>query len=268
MATDTNSGADDLLDRAESMEPIDSTETAEDVVDATMRTLGERVTDGQAADLAETLPDVAAEPLLAARPDEAEEFSLAAFVDRVMDRTDEVDVDTDDPVEPVELVRGAVAGVREVADETEIERTREQLPTEFDLVFDPGEPTTADEFRETVANELETAGLDDVDPDAATEATLETLAARITGGQAGDLAMYLPRDVRAPLTDTDEGTSPLDWTEFRDRIASRMDVETDDATDVTRAVFAAIRETTAERELENVLTQLPDEYDRTLEADR
>lgn len=99
----------DLLEQIASTEPVDSTETAREVVEATMETLGERITGGQAADLAATLPDVAAEPLREARPREAEELSLAAFVARVDERTNATD-DGDDPVQPVDLIRAALTG--------------------------------------------------------------------------------------------------------------------------------------------------------------
>ena len=254
MATDT-----DLLERTESTGPIDSTDEARDVIEATMETVGERITDGQAEDLAESLPDVAAEPLLSARPGEAEEFSLAEFLERVDERTERPE--TDDPVEPVERIRAALTGVRDVADETELERTRDQLPGEFDLVFEPGEPMDDAAFVDAVEDELEAAGLETVDPQEATAATLETLADRITGGEAGTLATYLPREVRTPLTGTEEDASQFDREEFLERIASGADVDAEEASAVARAVFAAVEESAAEDALERVRTQLPAEYD-------
>lgn len=157
-----------------------------------------------------------------------------------------------------------MTAVRDVADETELERAREQLPGEFDLVFEPGRPMTDDEFLETVADHL---GGVEVDPREAADAVLETMADRVTGGQAGDLAMYLPRGVRTPLTDTDEAALDFDRDEFLERIAARADAETDEATRMTRAVIDALRDAGAEHELENVRTQLPGEFDHLFEHD-
>lgn len=95
----------------------------------------------------------------------------------------------------------------------------------------------------------------------AIEATMRTLGERITDGQAADLALYLPREIRSPLVDVDERTADLSRDEFRDRIATRADIDADDATILICAVFDALRETAAETQLENVRTQLPDEYD-------
>ncbi|WP_148857987.1 DUF2267 domain-containing protein [Natronococcus pandeyae] len=248
----------DLLEQIASTDPVDSTESAREVVEATMETLGERITDGQATDLAATLPDVAADPLREAHPREAEEFSLAAFVARVDERTDATD-DSDDPVEPVDRIRAALTGIGTVADETELERTRDQLPGAFDVVFEPGQLLDDEEFYGIVAEGLPDTV--DAGPEEATDATLHVLAERITGGQAGDLALYLPREVRRPLVDSDEETRKFDRDEFLERIATQTDVERSDAPDLARAVFDGIRESTAREELENVRTQLPDEFD-------
>ena len=97
-----------------------------------------------------TLPDVAADPLREPHPREAEEFSLAAFVARVDERMDATD-DGDDPVEPVDRIRAAPTGIGSVADETELERTRDQLPGAFDVVFEPGQLLDDEEFDDIVA---------------------------------------------------------------------------------------------------------------------
>ncbi|WP_306054221.1 DUF2267 domain-containing protein [Natronococcus wangiae] len=232
MTTDST----DLLERIASTDPVDSTETAREGVEATMETLGERITDGQAEDLAATLLDVAAEPLREAHPREAEEFSLATFVARVAERTPVTD-DAGDPIEPVDLIRAVLTGVGTAADDAELERTRDQLRDEFGVVFEPGRLLDAEEFHETVAERL----LDgvDADPRTATDATLRTLADRITGRQAVDLALYLPRAVRRPLIDTDEDVREFGREEFLEHVATRANVAESDAADLARAVFDA-----------------------------
>lgn len=105
----------------------------------------------------------------------------------------------------------------------------------------------------------------DAGPEEAADATLHTLAERITGGQAGDLALYLPREGRRPLTDSDEETREFERDEFLERIAMQTDVERSDAPDLARAAFDGIRESTAREEFENVRTQLSNEYDDLFE---
>lgn len=186
----------------------------------------------------------------------------STFAARVEERTER----TDDPIETITLVRAVSTAVRDVADETELERTRNRLPDEFDLVFEPGQPMTEDEFLQVVTERLpcDTA----ITPKEATNATLETLADRVTGGQAGDLAVSLPRGVREPLTVTDERALEFGYGEFLQRIATDANVGTDDAPELARAVFGAIRTSTARREFEQDTHDSPRSSDNSSRSDR
>lgn len=246
---------DDLLAAIRSHEPIESTDDAREGLAAVMETVGERITEGQAEDLAATLPDAAATPLRAAQdgdpqPAEAEPFSSRNFLERVADRAD---VDA----EPLPLTRAVLAEVRTAADDAELERTRDQLPGQFDYFFEPGEPTSAAAFLDAVDDRLPA----DTDPRTATNAVLETLAERVTGGEAVDLATYLPRELRDPLLDADEDAETFDPETFLERVADRADVDDDEARAVARAATATVGETAPAVELENVRSQLPPEFD-------
>lgn len=232
--------------------PLDSKDEARDVTEATLVTLGERITDGEASDLARDLPDAFAGPLVEDPPGEAEPFPLEEFTARVSERAD---VAEDDAVAYGEAVATAVSE----ASGDELEAAREQLDPEYDVIFEPGGPATADEFLETVA---ERAGVDSRSAaETATEATLETLGERLTGGQAADLAHYLPDDL-APALDRpdDEDARDLSFDEFVTRVARREGVEEASARVHAHAVGSALADAASEREVDAARKQLPDPF--------
>ena len=75
--------------------------------------------------------------------------------------------------------------------------------------------------------------------EAATRATLQTLAERISAGQARDLAEQLPPEL-APWLATIGGAEPFDVDEFLRRVAEREDTDISRAERDARAVFAAL----------------------------
>jgi uncharacterized protein (DUF2267 family) len=104
------------------------------------------------------------------------------------------------------------------------------------------------------------AGLDTEEAAFVTEAVLATLAERITGGEARDLAAQLPEELQPPLEDTDEPAEPFGLNEFIRRVGIRADVDPGDALEGTRAVLATLREAVTPGEFEDVLSQLPKEF--------
>jgi uncharacterized protein (DUF2267 family) len=101
----------------------------------------------------------------------------------------------------------------------------------------------------------------------AARATLETLAERISWGQANDLAADLPRDVRRWLLDAaskSRNAEPFGVEDFVRRVAAREDVDTDTAEKHARAVFVALARLVRGRELQDLLSELPREYERLL----
>jgi uncharacterized protein (DUF2267 family) len=96
--------------------------------------------------------------------------------------------------------------------------------------------------------------------DALIAATLQTLAERISGGEATQLAKYLPEELRPHLTGAEELAQRFDSRAFVLRVAERAGTDPVRAASGVRAVFATLREETPREELEDVFTQLPKDY--------
>jgi uncharacterized protein (DUF2267 family) len=102
--------------------------------------------------------------------------------------------------------------------------------------------------------------------DALTAATLQTLAERISGGEAAQLAKYLPEELRPHLTEAEEPAQRFGSEAFVRRVAERAGTDPERAESGIRAVFATLREETPRQELEDVLAQLPKDYFRLIGA--
>jgi uncharacterized protein (DUF2267 family) len=100
----------------------------------------------------------------------------------------------------------------------------------------------------------------------ALEATLRTLAERITGGEARDVADHLPKEVRRLLSDTPEEAERFGLDEFYRRVAEREGVDRRTAAAHARAVFVALGVAVAPGELRDMAAQLPEEYEPLLQA--
>src|SRR3954468_14940700 len=74
----------------------------------------------------------------------------------------------------------------------------------------------------------------------AIEATLRTLAERITGGEAEDVARFLPEELRPFLFPTREEAERFGLAEFYRRVADRAGVDRRTAAGYARAVFVAL----------------------------
>jgi uncharacterized protein (DUF2267 family) len=98
----------------------------------------------------------------------------------------------------------------------------------------------------------------------AARATLQTLAERISGGQARDLASDLPHELRGPLVEGGGDAEPFDVREFVRRVAEREGVDTDTAERHARAVFVALARLVRHDEVADLLAELPEEYQSLL----
>jgi uncharacterized protein (DUF2267 family) len=113
------------------------------------------------------------------------------------------------------------------------------------------------EFLDTVAQRAET------DVDTARRyirEVLTTLAERISGGEARDLAALLPDEAKDWLVQADEPAEGFDADEFVRRVARRAQVDTRRAEDVARAVLVTVREAAPADEFDDVISQLPADY--------
>ncbi|MDP9021787.1 MAG: DUF2267 domain-containing protein [Actinomycetota bacterium] len=119
------------------------------------------------------------------------------------------------------------------------------------------------QFDEFIATVQEQGVFDRAQAVTATRATLQTLAERITGGEATDLASELPQEIAAFVHETagrDHREAEIfDADEFCRRVASREgdEVDLDTAGQHAAAVMAAVRAAISDGEFSDVLGQLP-----------
>lgn len=122
-----------LRETAREYAEFESDEAAEETIHAVLETLAERVSKGEAEDLAEELPESYAETLRMPAPRNPQKYSLPEFLDRVERRSDVEHGDVEEKTSAVmSTVADAVSGA-------ELERARDQLPAEYDTLFE--EPT-------------------------------------------------------------------------------------------------------------------------------
>jgi uncharacterized protein (DUF2267 family) len=95
---------------------------------------------------------------------------------------------------------------------------------------------------------------------ALTEATLRTLAARLSGGEAGDLADRIPEPFRPFLIKNQENPEPFSFDEFVARVGAQAGVSEDTARRAVSAVLQAMHTTVGQREFDEFMAQLPKEF--------
>jgi uncharacterized protein (DUF2267 family) len=92
----------------------------------------------------------------------------------------------------------------------------------------------------------------------ATRATLETLAERLAGGEAHDLAAQLPPELARYLELPDAGIgAKLTLAEFFELVSEREGVDLPDATLHARVVLGVLNEAVSIGEIQDVRVQLP-----------
>lgn len=95
---------------------------------------------------------------------------------------------------------------------------------------------------------------------ALTYASLGTLAQRIRGGEARDLAEQLPAELQPSLSEADEPAEEFDVGDFVRRVAEGAGVEENAAREGARAVLMTLREAVSEGEWKQVMAQLSGDY--------
>jgi uncharacterized protein (DUF2267 family) len=99
----------------------------------------------------------------------------------------------------------------------------------------------------------------------AVRATLQTLAERLSGGEAEDVAEQLPQELRPFVRDGNKA-EPFDLAEFVRRVAEREGVPPETAKVHARAVFAALGMALTPEELHDLASQLPKDFDALVAA--
>jgi uncharacterized protein (DUF2267 family) len=263
---------DDFITTVEEGAHVSSQE-AQRAACATLQTLADRLTAGETQDIAERVPPELQPCLVTAGG--AEPFHVDEFTRRLADR---LGVDRSRAEQEAKAVFTALwrtVGPDEFAD------MRSELPKDFDPLIDEAlaeepppyvagpSPTPALPFDEFVTSVADRARVDRQRAQRATEAVLEVLATRITGGQVADLEVLLPAELRPPLergrTRTGGRARPLSLTAFLREVAELEGVDRGQAAEHARAVFATLREAVGDKEFSDTTAQLPGEY-RTLLA--
>src|SRR6266581_826330 len=101
------------------------------------------------------------------------------------------------------------------------------------------------------------------DAERATRATLETLGERLAGGEPKDLASQLPPAIGAYLLDGFAGAGErFSLDEFYSRVSEREGKDLPKAVFHARAVIRVLNEAVSKGEIDDILAQLPPEFDR------
>jgi uncharacterized protein (DUF2267 family) len=98
-----------------------------------------------------------------------------------------------------------------------------------------------------------------------THATLETLAERITGGEARDLASELPKRLREGLRKTRDGAESFDLGEFVRRVSVRAGTDVATAGKGSSAVLTTLREAVTTGQFKDLVSQLPKDVRELIE---
>jgi uncharacterized protein (DUF2267 family) len=97
-----------------------------------------------------------------------------------------------------------------------------------------------------------------------TEGTLLTLAARISGGEAEDLADRVPDQLRPYLVKLTEPPVPFSYDEFMRRVAEHAGVDRATAERGVAAALSALHDTVGHKEFTDAMSQLPREFHQLL----
>jgi uncharacterized protein (DUF2267 family) len=115
-----------------------------------------------------------------------------------------------------------------------------------------------DEFIAEVRNLAELDSNEEAEK--ATRATLETLRERLAGNEPSNLAAQLPPEI-APYVEGDGGRESFSVQEFYERVAEREGVGHDEAIRHARAVATVLQTAVTGGEIDNVRSQLGNEYE-------
>jgi uncharacterized protein (DUF2267 family) len=243
----------ELLDRVAEKTGLQPPE-AEVPTKVVLSVLGERLSAKEAHDLASELPRQVKRPLVNA-PAHGREYGAGDFVHQVAER--------EKVPEPKarEHVQAVLSTVREAVSTGEYRDVAAEMwrdPAYRDL-WTWSKPAGArigyDEFLERVQ---ERTGLGRALAELATQATVSTLAERISGGDAEEVALELPVELRQWMQKTSGSAERFGAEEFVRRVAAKVpDLKPEETDDVVRAVLTTLREGVSRKEVLDTLSQLP-----------
>jgi len=246
-----------------------SWEQAERAAGATLETLGERISADAVRELEQELPFQLSTRLDSLVDERAQSFDAKEFVRRAAER------EGVDPETAEAHARAVFTALARLLRGEEIAKLERELSHDYPRLLgiairrrrDPGahEIVGAEMFTKRVARRI---GRDLGAARSVTDAVLETLAERYSGGAVDDLQGQLPEQLAAPL---ERGKArscgraqAMSLDEFVARIAERERSGYELALDHARAVFATLRETLADGELSGLLAELPRGYSEAL----
>lgn len=225
-------------------------------VKASLQALSEQSDPKQFADLLEQMPR---ELKSAVKPAPTPQYrSLSEFFDRIAELSGLSNDQARDAAEAV------IAVIVEKINYDQVEDLIGRMPSQFlDLMparterprAARAERPTPEDFVKRVRDKAKLSS--DEEAVAAVRATLSVLAERITGGQAQDLAVYLPNEIRKYLAGAPREAKALDKEEFLDRIARIEQTDRDTAMKHAAAVLTTLTDTVPREEIQDTLDQLP-----------
>jgi uncharacterized protein (DUF2267 family) len=118
------------------------------------------------------------------------------------------------------------------------------------------------QYDQLIALVAERAGLFKGDAIDLTRATLATLADRIDGGAVRDLAAQLPGPLQDALLPTTEEAEAFSFEEFINRVAERTRRKSIVSESAVAAVMATLRDAVTPGEFDDILSQLPNDFQR------
>lgn len=116
------------------------------------------------------------------------------------------------------------------------------------------------DYKTFIDTEAQRAGLPKDQAETVAHATLKTLADRITGGEAGDLAAQLPNPLKGDLQKEQENAEAFDVDEFVRRVSERAHVDQATARNGAMATLITVREAVTPGEFDDITSQLPQDY--------
>lgn len=118
------------------------------------------------------------------------------------------------------------------------------------------------EFIQKVESSMRGSG----EAEQAVMAVFETLGERLSGGEASDIAAQLPEEFRGPLESASGEPESFGVERFFERVGEKEGVNKNTATEHARAVMAVLGQAITSGELQDVRSQLPQEFHPLLQG--